>query len=224
MQPSCRRRFLTWHVNCGNRLILPLGRERMQADLTHGYPLEQPSMLVPWGLSRRQLVSVLGPYGLRKVDANNFVLACTSLSGLHHQLLFQYDLDHGQKKYLLRMYQSNPQDIRESYETCQLHLEMTFGRPSRSDETEDGFLHHTWNLGEFTVSHSVHERFGFCETIAVIPSLPAPSLLLKLLRCPGQFCRAAVCVFTFERFLPPRLLLLWIVWVILVILVLSRVR
>ena len=196
----------------------------MQADLAHGYALEQPSILVPWGLSRRQLVSVLGPHGLRKVDANNFVLSCTSLSGLHHQLLFQYDFSLGPKRYFLKLYQSNPQDIRKSYETFQLHLEMTFGRPSRSEETEDGFLYHTWNLGEVTVSHSVHERFVFCETIAVVPSLPSPSLLLKILRFPRQFCRDAVFVFTFERFLIPRFLLLTIVSVILAIFVLSRMH
>lgn len=187
----------------------------MTSDLEYGYPLDKPPLTVPWGLSRRELVRALSTHGLVASDKDNFVLSCTSLSGLSHQLQFRFDAVYGPKRYMLALVRPQESDVSQSFDTFQRHLEMTFGPPSSSEENDDGWPFHTWNIGDFIVHHSVIVRFMPSENVLIIPPECPPPLLRHCWRTLAYW-------FTMERFLLSRLMLLWLVPILLAVILLSR--
>jgi hypothetical protein len=116
-----------------------LGLNSMQSNLDCGYALEDPPITVPWGLSRRELVQILARHGVRRLNDNNFVLSCKSLTGLSHELHFRFNVDYGPSRYMLLLSRLPGDDVGRSFDTFQRHLELTFGSPSSSEDTEDGF-------------------------------------------------------------------------------------
>ena len=59
-------------------------------DLANGFQLEDPHLLVPWGLSEEQLQDLFKGLELRRVTDGYFVTRCTSLGGLSHKLGFHF--------------------------------------------------------------------------------------------------------------------------------------
>jgi len=187
----------------------------MRSNLDCGYALEDPPITVPWGLSRRKLAQILGGHGLRRWDNDNFVISCKSLTGLSHELQFRFNVDYGPNHYMLVLYQLPGHDIGQSFHTFQRHLELTFGSPSSSEDTDDSFPYYTWKIGDFTVSHGVHERFVLCETVSIAPPSYSPPL-------PVRCWRTLAYWFSIESFLIPRLVLLSLIPVLVAIYLLSR--
>lgn len=179
------------------------GDTALRHDLTTGYELEDPPVKVPWGLSPRELLRLLAPYGMKKVSANCYVVSCTSLCGLRHKVEFRYDQSCGSRKYSLRLFQSKRLDVTASYEEFQRHLELKYGLPSSSEECEDGFMYHAWRIGDFTVSHSVVDHFYLREAVVISPLVVQPPLYVRL-------WQTVVLAFVCERFLLIRIFLLFI--------------
>lgn len=149
-------------------------------DLHVGFTIENPAVTVPWGLSKRKLRRLLGPLGLRKVSEDYYVISCVSLSGLSHELAFHFDVSCRRAKYWLDFFQQNRRDISDSYNAFQRHLEQTFGTPSGSDNGEDGFPCHRWDIESFTVAHGVYERHSLCEYVTISPRRYAPSMAAEV--------------------------------------------
>ncbi len=59
-------------------------------NITSGYQLEQPQVLVPWGISEEQLQELFRGSELRRVKDGYFITSCTSLCGLSHNLGFRF--------------------------------------------------------------------------------------------------------------------------------------
>ncbi len=174
-------------------------------DLHVGFTIENPAVTVPWGLSKRKLLRLLGPLGLRKVSEDYYVISCVSLSGPSHELAFHFDVSCRRAKYWLEFFlQQDRRDISDSYKAFQRHLEQTFGTPNATDNGEDGFPCHRWDIESFTVEHGVYERHSLCEYVRISPRLYAPSL--------------AAQVFWYIKlpFVLDRLLLWWLAWIIVV--------
>lgn len=187
----------------------------MHCDLTDGYELEEPPVTVPWGLSRRQLIKLLEPHGLKQVDGDNFVISCVSLCGLSHTLSIHFDTRCRARRYYLRLSQSPSDDFHSSYELFQQHLERKFGSSSTYGNTEDNIVCHKWNIGEFTVHHAGFERFVLHETVSISPPMPELSIHSRALHY-------AQYIWTCNGFLLPRLLLFWLVSLLLVNFLLCR--
>lgn len=154
--------------------------------LSQGFRLEDPPLLIPWGLSRRQLVRLFAPYGLREINRDYYVLSCTSLCGLSHELEIRYDSCYGFSKYLLGFSSKEYSDQNQRYEGFQNHLEATFGPPTRTEPGEEGFPSHHWEIEEYEVSHVVYMHHDLQECVVISPQrneLSEIAELLLLFRC-----------------------------------------
>lgn len=139
------------------------------SPLDPGFPIDDPPLVVPWGLTAHQLNELLRPHGLRQVTRGYHVLSCKSLGGLAHELGFHFDPSAGRHRYWLEFFRPSYPDLRQSYEEFQRHLESTFGQPTHTQSGDQGYPSHAWEVGQFIVHHSVYERFLLCEAVTIMP-------------------------------------------------------
>ncbi len=148
-------------------------------DISKGFQIESPNILVPWGITQRRLRQLFADYPIRRVGEGYYVTSCVSLNGLSHELGFHFTprfpwtlhirgrlewLEFFRRHDNTKVYMN---DLRESFETFQKHLELTFGPPSKSSPGSEGFPIHEWCLGSVEVGHSIYERFTLNEAVMI---------------------------------------------------------
>jgi hypothetical protein len=134
-------------------------------DITNGFQLEQPRVLVPWGITPVELESLFEGLGLRRVGDGFSLASCISLGGLSHSLQFSFGPTSGKLSEIGMLMPDT--SIEESYPQLQQHLEETFGLSTRTSPGEEGFLDHIWLLAGVRIQHYVHEHFGPAERVFI---------------------------------------------------------
>jgi hypothetical protein len=136
-------------------------------DIATGYQVEQPPVLVPWGITREELESLFQGFGLRQVGDGYWLPKCTSLGGLSHSLGFRF----GRTSDRLSEIALHVPDVSldESYRRLQQHLVAMLGPPTKTSpgEEEERFPQHTWSLPAVRIEHYVHEHFGPSERVFI---------------------------------------------------------
>ncbi|HTU50009.1 MAG TPA: hypothetical protein VMF56_05405 [Acidobacteriaceae bacterium] len=136
-------------------------------DISRGFHIEQPDILIPWGISEAELEKLFDGLDLRRVTNGYFVTHCDSLSGLSHELGFHFDLRAGSILRELEFFGGNFTDNSSSFQTFQQHLEATFGQPTTTLPGTEGFPSYTWLLDGCEIVHYVRKRFGPEELVRI---------------------------------------------------------
>jgi hypothetical protein len=136
-------------------------------DISSGFQIEQPNIFIPWGISEAELVKLLRESNLRRVTDGYFVIQCSSLGGLSHELGFHFDARVGGHLVELEFFESSYSYGQSSFEAFQKHLEATFGQPTSTMPGTEGFPSHAWRLHNVEVLHYVQERFGPAEYVRI---------------------------------------------------------
>jgi hypothetical protein len=136
-------------------------------DISAGYRIEAPDILIPWNISPEELRKTLGMYGLQEMDGNNFGIRCVSLGGLMHMLGIRFDERPDVGIWYFQLSQNGATYPAGSFDLFQKHLEMTFGEPTTIIPGEEGFPSYTWRHYGCVVYHRVQERFGPAEIVRI---------------------------------------------------------
>lgn len=134
-------------------------------DISQGFQLEEPSILVPWSVSQAELRDLLpkpriGSNGLIEVTSGYFLITCKSLGGLTHELGFHFEPRRSDHLQELEFFRRSYSDLAASYQEFQTHFEAEFGPPTSSEPGSAGFPTHRWNLESVQISHFILDRFG----------------------------------------------------------------
>lgn len=142
-------------------------------SLREGVKIDDPSITVPWGLSKRKLVGLLGPLGLRKLRSGKYSLECTAFAGLAVEMWIRYDIYFGRKKYSIGFGQTSPTNLDEDYARFDRQLAAAFGLPGRSEFQSPGLPpNQSWMIDGFVVSHYVHAQDESREYVTITPAKP----------------------------------------------------
>lgn len=143
--------------------------ESPSMDLSKGFQIEEPNVLVPWDTLETQFQQGFKGLRLRRVTNGYFTTHCTSLSGLSHDLGFHFYPRHTGNGRLLEFefFCRSFRDLDASYQGFQRHLEETFGPPSATVPGSEGYLSHTWNFPGAEIVHYVQEHFGPSEYVRI---------------------------------------------------------
>jgi hypothetical protein len=161
-------------------------------ELSRGFLLEQPSLTIPWGLSKTELTRLLSPYGLRKLSRDHYQLSCTALGGLTIELGFHFELICGSARYTLQIWRKCQVDVEADYYELQRHLESTFGFPTRTEPGSEGYPTHYWNQGDFTVKHWLWEHFDLLDCVGICRNDYGGSMLRRILGALRDACFSPV--------------------------------
>jgi hypothetical protein len=136
-------------------------------DLLSGFQLEQPHVLVRWGISEDQLQIIFTGMELRRVTDGYFVIRCQSLGSLSHMLGFHFTPRINGTLLEFELFSTNYPDLQASYQAFQQHLEMAFGPATATSAGTEGFDSHVWLLAGGKVMHYVQEHFGPAEYVRI---------------------------------------------------------
>jgi hypothetical protein len=136
-------------------------------DLVCGFQLEQPQVLVRWGISEDQLQIIFTGMNLRRVTNGYFVTPCKSLGGLSHMLGFHFTPRIDGTLVEFEFFGTEHPDLKTSYQAFQHHLETTFGPPTVTSGGTEGFDSHVWLFPGAKVMHYVQEHFGPAEYVRI---------------------------------------------------------
>jgi hypothetical protein len=136
-------------------------------DIVSGFQLEQPQVLVRWGISEAQLQELFKNLQLRRVTNGYYVTRCTSLGGLSHDLGFHFTPSVNGTLTEFELFQTAHGGIEISYPEFQNHLEGTFGPPTATSPGTEGFPSHVWRINDVQIAHTVQEHFGPAEYLRI---------------------------------------------------------
>ena len=136
-------------------------------NLTEGYQIEDPQVLVPWGITEDRLLKLL-PVKPCEVTGGYYTLDCVSLSGLRHVLGFHFAPRQGGRLSEFEIFRRSYADMRASYDEFQRHLVATFGEPTTQTPGDEGLPNCTWKLGAAGIQHYVFDRFGPEEHVRIV--------------------------------------------------------
>ena len=128
-------------------------------DVSDGYRIEQPDVLVPWHIKESVLLDLL-PSRPTHVTNGYYTLPCVSLGGLHHNIGFHFEPRNGGRLREFELFRGSYPNLDQSFQEFERHLERTLGPPTTTDKGNAGFPHLTWRLGKVQVVHYVLDRFG----------------------------------------------------------------
>ena len=134
-------------------------------DLRTGFEIEEPKVMVPWGISETELQELLVETPPRRVTQGYLTLPVKVLGGLQCQLGFHFRRS-GRLSELEFFRRAYP-DQRASFEEFQRYFENAFGAPTRSTDGNEGFPSFEWRLPGATIHHFVFDRFGPEEHVRV---------------------------------------------------------
>jgi hypothetical protein len=134
-------------------------------DLSSGFQIEDPSVLIRWGIAEAELEGIFGLSALRRVTDGYYVIPCYSLGGLRHKLGFHFDPRVGGRLVELEFFEAYSQE--PSFQAFQRHLEATFGPPTQTAPGTEGFLSHFWRVPGAEISHYVRDHFGPEENVRI---------------------------------------------------------
>lgn len=126
-------------------------------DLRTAFLIEEPSVSIPWGVTKKRLFELLASDSPRRVTSGYLTLRARVLDGLNCMLGF-----HFRKNGLLSEIEFFREDsnLQISYDAFQRHFEQALGPPSRTVPGDEGFSAHEWLVPDVRVVHYVVNRFG----------------------------------------------------------------
>jgi hypothetical protein len=99
-------------------------------DLAVGLALEDPDVMVPFGIDEPQLMALMP--SARKVTAGYYVQEVVSLGGLRHMLGIHFDPRDGGRLREFEFFSREPAEVASSFADFDRHLRSTFGPPTES--------------------------------------------------------------------------------------------
>ncbi len=139
-------------------------------SIVGGFQLEAPCVLVPWGIRKHEVVSLL-PRAACSEEKGLIVISCQALNGLRCTVIPRFvPRDQpplgGQLKALVIVRPGR--DEHPTFDEFQEHLEMTFGQPTeRSKATPDWPGEYRWRLRDVVVDHHMEFNVGPRERITI---------------------------------------------------------
>src|SRR5690349_3662186 len=121
-------------------------------NVADGFEIEEPAVFVPWGVTEDGSLQVL-PATPRHVTSGYYVIACTSLGGLQHQLGFHFRPRQGRRLAELELFHTDARDLN--------------GSPTTEEVGDADLAAYGWTLGPTRVRHYVFERFGPEEHVRI---------------------------------------------------------
>jgi hypothetical protein len=132
-------------------------------DIAMGFELEEPSVFLPWGGTQEELLALLAP-AAPETSAGFIGLSCLILGGLRRGVSLYFRPKDGGRLALIRISDlGSQQEIVESFNELQRHLEATFGRSKDRRPGELGTTSHLWRIGSVRIAHELGYRFGHDE-------------------------------------------------------------
>jgi hypothetical protein len=127
-------------------------------DVREGFPIDEPSVLVPWRVSEQELEALLGPV-LRHVTDKYWIARVSVLGGLACNLGFHF---RGRRGGLseLEFFRDSYGDQEQSFKEFQPYFEKTFGPPTEQSAGTGGFPSYRWLVPGAEIVHLVFDRFG----------------------------------------------------------------
>jgi hypothetical protein len=124
-------------------------------DLASGFRLEDPPVMLRFGMSEGELQRLVGER-LRRVTNRYYCLSCTSLGGLPHELGCHFKRGLKELEFFRRAY---PDQV-ASFNEFQRQFESEFGPPTETTPGSEGLPNHRWVFPGFEIIHVVYDRFG----------------------------------------------------------------
>ncbi|MBF0382818.1 MAG: hypothetical protein HQL69_17495 [Magnetococcales bacterium] len=149
---------------------------RTGQDLTRGFHIEEPDVMVLWETPENSLQEMLGPHGLSKVTNGYYILPCISLGGMQHILGFHFD-DEGTTINHFEFFREGWSDIAVSFMDFQIRFQEAFLKPTKTEKGSDIFPHHKWEWRSCSIKHYVFDRFGLEEHMKIYRNYPHHELL-----------------------------------------------
>ena len=140
--------------------------ELQSMEIGRGFQLEQPRVLVPWGISEQELQGLFKDLELRHVTHGYYVAQCVSLNGLSHYLGFHFTPSASGKLIWFELFQTGS-ELESSYRDFQDHLEISFGCPTTTIPGSEGFPTNYWRIQDVQITHLVQEHFGPAERLRI---------------------------------------------------------
>ena len=128
-------------------------------DISVTFPLVEPAVSVPWGISEPDLVALLGSR-LRRVTTGYLTMTCKALPGPEHELGFHFEPRSNGKLVELEFFRRSYKDQAGSYAQFQEAFERAFGPPTNVAPGAEGFPTAEWRFGRIAIRHLVMDRFG----------------------------------------------------------------
>jgi len=154
-------------------------------DLSKGYWLDQPSLVVPWDITWSDLQKLLAGWnsarfheGDRQGRQRLACLRCASLGHLWHDMQIRFSDDH-LWLFELRFLEGSMDargiiDFDRSFPPFQRHLEATFGPPAllragspQSQSPEVRFPEYEWRVDDVHIRHAIREHWGPVEDLTI---------------------------------------------------------
>lgn len=127
-------------------------------DLGNGLRVDEPPVVVLWGICESDLQSLLGP-ALRRVTKGYWVARVRVLGGLSCNLGFHFrDARGGLSE--LEFFRDSYEDQAASFEEFQHYFEVAFGVPTEQRPGAEGFPSYRWRVPGAEIVHYVFDRFG----------------------------------------------------------------
>jgi hypothetical protein len=127
-------------------------------DLSEGFRIDEPAVLVPWRVSEQELGTLLGSV-LHYVTAKYWTARVSVLGGLACKLGFHFRGEHGQLSEL-EFFRDSYVDQAKSFDEFQRHFERAFGPATERTPGTEGFPSYRWLVPGAEIVHLVFDRFG----------------------------------------------------------------
>ena len=135
-------------------------------DLARGFEIEDPSMVVPWGITADQFRDLLP--SAREVTVGYQTHEVVSLGGLRHMLGFHFEPRTSDGQLVeLELFRKSYPDQKASFQEFQEHLEATFGRGWERVPGSEGLPSYRWTIDGAEILHYLFDRFGPEEHVRI---------------------------------------------------------
>lgn len=106
-----------------------------------GFQLETPNLFIPWDVTQNGLKQLFidKQHELNEVTNGYYTIECISLHGLTHLLGFHFEPHHSNKLKRLEFFRRSYENLHDSFNEFQCHLEKYFGLPTKSYPKQSGF-------------------------------------------------------------------------------------
>ncbi len=132
-------------------------------DLSQGFQLEKPNILIPWEITEKAARHLLAPYAPEQLPDGNFSIPCVSMGGLEHKLGLQFDRDGTGRLSKLHIGVERTMGFAGVFWHVQRHMEAAFGRPTDIEQPDPRVYNlpsSRWDQRHVRIEHRVMERFG----------------------------------------------------------------
>jgi len=152
------------------------GTLKRDKTIVKGLHLVEPNAFVPWKITTWQLKRIFKGYPLDFVTFGYYTsnvllqndLRC--MIGFHFEpsllipRLHLFEFFRGDDFYRGDDYERNLDD---SFLDFQEKFELAFGKPHSCNKGQYKFNDYTWLIGNITIIHNIHDRFGFEEHLMI---------------------------------------------------------